>query len=93
MLIAHQIIVSDTFTLNHLDQRLILYKLCHFQPFAKFEAFQKILIGSPFAKMPKISHFSGLGNWWLRCVRSIVSGAKPLSLKCLIRTSIPSNFQ
>ena len=35
--------------------------------------------------MPKMYHFSGLGNGRLRCVRSIVSGAKPLFLKCLIK--------
>ena len=67
---------------------------CLIRTLIQIEAFQKIFMGySPFAKMPKMSHFSGLGNRQLRCVRNIVSGAKPRSLKCLIRTFISSNFQ
>ena len=93
MLIAQQIIVTATFLIDHPHQRLILHKICHFQPFVKWKLFKKNFIGSSFAKLPKKSHFSGLGNGQLRCVRSIVSGTKPLSLKCLIRTFIPSNFQ
>ena len=93
MLIAQQIIVTVTFPLHRPHKRLILHKIGHFQPFVKLKLSQRIFMGFPFAKIPKTSHFSGLGNGQLRCVRSIVSGAKPLSLKCLIRTFIPSNFQ
>ena len=80
MLIAQQIIVTATFPMHHPHQRLILHKICHFQPFVKLKLSKKFSTGPPFAKMPKMSHFSGLGNWRLRCVRSIVSVAKPLSL-------------
>ena len=93
MLIAQQIIVTATFPLHHRHQRLILHKICHFQPFVKLKLSKYFSLGPPFAKMPKMSQFSGLGNGRLRCVRSIVSGAKPFSLKCLIKTLIPSNFQ
>ena len=93
MLIAQQIIVTAIFPLNHGHQRLILHKMSHFQPFVKLKFSKKFSWGPPFAKMPKVSHFSSLGNGRLRCVRSIRSGAKQLSLKCLIRTFIPSNFQ
>ena len=93
MLIAQQITVTATFPLHHPHQRFILDKICHFQPFVKLKLSKKFSMGSPFAKMPKMSDCSGLANGRLRCVRSIVSGAKPLSLKCLIRTFIPSNFQ
>ena len=93
MLIAQQIIVTATFSLHHGHQRLILHKICHFQPFVHLKLSIKFSWGPPFSKMPKKSDFSSLGNGRLRCVRSIVSGAKPLSLTCLIRTFIPSNFQ
>ena len=92
MLITQQIIVTATFPLHHPHQRLILHKICYFQPFEKLKLSKKILWGPPFAKMPKMSHFSGLGNGRLPCVRNIVSEAKPLFLKCLIRTFIPKNF-
>ena len=39
----------------------------------------------PLLKCQKCTIFTGLGNGRLRCVRSIVSGAKPLFLKCLIK--------
>ena len=93
MLIAQQIIVIATFLLHHRHQRLILHKIGHFQPFVKLKLARKFSWGPSIAKMPKMSHFSSLGNVRLRCVRSIVSGAKLLSLKCLIRSFIPSNFQ
>ena len=93
MLIAQQIIVAATFLMHHRHQRLILHKICHFKSFVKFQLSIKFSCGTPPAKMSKISQFSGLGNGRLRCVRSIVSGAKPLSLKCLIRSFIPRNFQ
>ena len=93
MLIAQQIIVTVTFPLHNRHQRLILHKNCHFQPFVKLKLSKKFSWGPPFAEMPKMSHFLGLANERLRCVKSIVSGARPLSLKCLIRTFIPSNFQ
>ena len=75
MLIAQQIIVRATFLLHHPHQRFILHKICHFQPFVKLNLPKKCSWCPPFAKMPKVSHFSGLGNGRLRCVRSIVSGA------------------
>ena len=87
------IIVTATFPFHHRHQRLFLQKKCHFQPFVKLKLSKKFSWSSPFSKMPKMSHFSGLGNGRLRCVRSIVSGAKPLSLKCWIRTFIPSTFK
>ena len=93
MLIDQQIIVIVTFPLHHRHQRFTLLKVCHFQPFVKMKLSKKSSWGPPFAKMPKMSHFSGLGNGRLRCVRSIISGAKPLSLKCLITIFIPSSFQ
>ena len=92
MLLAQQIITTATFPLHHRHQRLILHKICHFQPFVKLKLSKKLSWGPPFAKMEKMSHFPGLKNGWLRCVGSIVSGAKPLSLKNLIRTFIPINF-
>ena len=92
MLIAQQIIVTATFPLRHPHQRLILHKICHFQPFVKLKLSKNNLMGSPFCYDAKISNLLGLGNGRLRCVRSIDSRAKPLSLKCLIRTLIPSNF-
>ena len=58
----------------------------------KLKLSKNFSLGHPFAKMPKMSHFSGLGNGQLRCVCNIVSGAKPLSLTCLIRNFIPCNF-
>ena len=93
MLIAQQIKVTATFPLQHRHQHLILHKICHFQPFVKLKLSKKVSWGPPIAKIPKMSHFSGLGNGRLRSVRSIVSGAKPFSLRCLIRIFIPSNFQ
>ena len=93
MLIAQQKIVEATFSLHHRHQHRILLYVCHFQPFVLLKLSKKFSWGPPFAKMPKMSPFSSLGNGRLRCLRSIVSGAEPLSLKCLIRTFIPSNFQ
>ena len=93
MLIAQQIIITATFPLHHRHQRFILHKICHFQPFVKLKLSKKFSWGPPYSKTTKMSHFSALGNVRLRCVCDIVSGAKPLSLKCLIRTFIPSNFQ
>ena len=93
MLIAQQILIIATFPLHHRHQHLILRKICHSQPFVKLKFSKKFSWGPPLAKMPKISQFSGLGNGWPRCVRSIDAGAKAFSLKCLIRTFIPSNFQ
>ena len=37
--------------------------------------------------MLKMSDFSCLGNLRLRCVRTVVSGTKPFSLNCFIRTT------
>ena len=91
-LIAHQITVTATFPLHHRHQRLILHKICHFQPFVKLKLSKTFSWGRPFAKMQKNEPFSGLRNGRLRCVRSIVSGTSPLSLKCLNRTFNPSNF-
>ena len=93
MLIAQQIIVIATFLLHHRHQRLILLKIGHFQPFVKLKFSRNCSWGPSIAKMQKMNHFSSLGNVRLRCVRSIVSGAKLLSLKGLIRPFIPSNSQ
>ena len=60
MLIAQQLIVMATFPLHRRHQRLILHKICHFQPFVKLKLSKKVLWGPPFAEMPKMSHFSGL---------------------------------
>ena len=62
MLITQQIIVIATFQLHHRHQRFLLYKICHFHPFLKIKLSKKIFMGPPFAKMPKITHFSGLWN-------------------------------
>ena len=43
-------------------------KICHFQPFVKLKLSKNISWGPPFAKMQKMSHFSGLGFGRLRCV-------------------------
>ena len=92
MLLTGQKMVAATLPLHHRDQRLILHNICHFQPFLKFQLSNNFSCSPPFAKMPKISDFLGLGFQRLRCVPSIVSGAKQPFLKCLIRTFIPSNF-
>ena len=93
MLIAQKITVVANFQLRHRDRRLILHKICHFQPFLKFQVSKIFSCGPPFAEMPKMSDFSCLGNLQLRCVRNVVCGTKPPSLNCLIRTFIPSEFQ
>ena len=92
MLIAQQIIVTATFPLHYPHQRLILHKICHIQPVVKMKLSKKFSWGSPFSKMPKMKHFSGLGNGRLRYVRSKVSGAEPLSLKCLLWPSFQVTF-
>ena len=71
----------------HFTQNMSLSAIC------KIEASKKIFMWSPFAKMPRMSHFSALENGRLRSVRSLVYGAKPFSLKCFNRTFIPSSFQ
>ena len=76
MFIAQQIIVTATFPLHHPYQRLILHKRCHLQPFVKLKLSKNFSWDPLFAKNPKMSHFSGLGNGQLRYVRSTVSGAK-----------------
>ena len=93
MLITQQIIVTATFSLHHRDQKLTFHKICYFEPFLKFQFSKKFSWGPLFAKMPKMTNFSGLRNRRLRFVRSIVSGANQFSLKCLMRTFISSNFQ
>ena len=92
MLIAQQIIVTATFPLHYPHQRLILHKICHIQPVVKVKLSKKISWGPPFSKMPKMKHFSGLGNGRLRYVRSKVSGAEPFSLKCLLWPSFQVTF-
>ena len=92
MLIAQQIIVTATFPLHHSHQRLILHKICYIQPVVKKKLSKKFSWGHPFSKMPKMSHFSGLGNGRLRYVRSKVSGAEPLTLKCLLWLSFQVTF-
>ena len=93
MLITQQIKVTATFPLHHRYQRRILHKKCHFQPFLKFKLSEKFSWSPPFAKMLKMTQFSGLENRRLRCVGSIVAGVTPLSLKYLIRSFIPYTFQ
>ena len=93
MLIAQPIVVTATSPLHHRHQRLILHKICHFQPFVKLKLSNKFSWVPPFAKMPKMSNLSALGNGRLRCVDSIVFGAGPLSLKFLLSTFIPSKSQ
>ena len=93
MLIAQPIVVTATSPLHPRHQRLILHKVCHFQPFVKLKLSNKFSWVPPFAKMPKMSHLSALGNGRLRCVGSIVSETGPLSLKFLISTFIPSKSQ
>ena len=93
MLIAQQRIVTATFSLHLRHQRLILHKICHSQPFVKLKLSKKVSCGPPFAKKRKMRDSLGLGNGRLRCVCNIVSGAKQLSLKCLIRIFIPRNFR
>ena len=73
--------VVANFGLRHRDQRLILQKICHFQPFLKFGVSKTFSYGPPFAEMPKMSDFSCLGNLRLRCVGTVVSGNKPTSPK------------
>ena len=91
--ISRQIVVVAIFGLRHRDQRLILHKICHFQPFFKLGVSKHFSCGPPFAEMPKMSDFSCLGNLRLRCVGTVVCGTKPFSLSCSIRTLIPSEFQ
>ena len=93
MLITQQIIVTVTFPLHHRHQHLILHKICHFQPFLKFKLSKGFSWGPPFAKMPKMTHFSGLEKWRLRYVDSIVAGATPFSLKYFIRSFMPCTLQ
>ena len=93
MLITRQVIVTATFPLHHPDHRFILHKICHFQPFLKFQLSNNFSRGHPFAKMPKMTNFSSLGYRRLRYVHSIASGTKALFFKCLIRTFTLSNFQ
>ena len=93
MLITIQMMVASARPLHHRDQSHILHKMCHFQPFVKFQLSKHFSCGTPFARMPKMAGFSGLRNQRLRCEASIVSLAKPLSFNCLIRTFIPSILQ
>ena len=93
MLITQPIVVTATSPLHHGHQRLILHKICHFQPFVKLKLSNKFSWVPPFAKTPKMSNLSALGNGRLRCVDSIASGAGPLSLKFVISTFIPSKSQ
>ena len=60
MLITWQILMAAKFRLQNRHRRLILHKICHFQPFPKFELSKKFSWGPPFAKMPKITDFSCL---------------------------------
>ena len=94
---TRQILIAAKFRLQNRDRRLILHKICHFQPFLKFELSKKFPCGPPFAKMPKMSDFSGLENLRLRCVQCLVSGTIPVSIYHLgwagrIRNSPYMNF-
>ena len=93
MLTTLQVLVAANFPLQHRHQRVILHKICHFEPIPKFELSEKFSCGSPFAKMPKMTDFSCLGKLRSRCVGSVISGTEAFSLNYLIRTFIPSEFQ
>ena len=89
--------VEANFRLQHRHSKqsllfLLLLLLFLLLLFLEIELCKKFLCGPPFAKIPQMTDFSGLGNRRLRCVRSTVSSAKPLSLRCLIRTLIPSTL-
>ena len=56
-LIAQQTIVTAIFPLHHRHQRLILHKICHFQPFVKLKLSKKFSWGPPFAKNAKNEPF------------------------------------
>ena len=62
LLKTRQIMVAANFRLPQRDYPVILHKICNFQPFLKFELCKKCSCGPPFAKMPKMTDFSCLGN-------------------------------
>ena len=55
--------------------------------------FQKIFMGSPFAKMPKMIDFSCLENQLLRSVSSVASSTLALFLNCLMKAFIAGGSQ
>ena len=57
MLITRQILMAAKFRLQNRHCRVILHKICHFQPVPKFELSKKISWGPAFAKMPKMTDF------------------------------------
>ena len=63
MLIAQQIIITATFPLLNRYQRIILHKICHFQPFVKLKLSKIFSWGPPFAKMQKNEPFLQFRKW------------------------------
>ena len=57
MLHTRQIVVVGNFRLRQREGRLILHKICYFQPFLKFQVSKNFSSGLPFAEMPKMSNF------------------------------------
>ena len=90
---TQQILIVAKFRLQNRDRHLILHKLYHFQPFLKFQLSKKFSLGSPFAKMPKMTNFSCLENQLLRCVGSVVLNIVTLFLYFFVRAFIPGEFQ
>ena len=63
MLITRQILmVSQVPFAESSINRLTLHKICHFQPFPRFEIPKIFSCGTPFAKNAKMTDFSCLGN-------------------------------
>ena len=93
MPITQQMFIATKFRLRNRDRRLMLHKICHFQPFLKFLLSIKFSWGPHFAKMPKMTDFSCLGNQLPRCVGSVVCNILAPFLNCLIGAFIPGRFQ
>ena len=57
MLITRKLLMAAKFCLQNRDRRLILHKICHFQPFQKFKLCKKFSWSPPFAEMLKLTDF------------------------------------
>ena len=57
MLIAQQIIITATFPLLNRYQRIILHKICHFQPFVKLKLSKTFSWAPPLLKRQKGAFF------------------------------------
>ena len=93
IVITRQILIAAKFCLQSCDRCLILHKIGHFQPFPEFQLSKKFSWRPPFAKIPKLTNFSCLGNYLLRCVGNVVCNILALFLSCMIRAFIPPWFQ